>query len=280
MKPAHFDYVRAASLEEVVGALAEAGDDGKILAGGQSLAPLLALRLARPLLLVDVNRVAGLNEIRPVGENTVRVGALTRHSRLAEQDRHPLLAEAARWIGHAAIRSRGTTGGSIAHADPSAELPVAAAALGAVALVSGPRGPRRIRAEELFAGPFETSLEPDEMLTAVDFPLPHRWGFAELSRRQGDFGLVTVVAADSGDGIRIAVGGVGGVPYRPVKAEALLAEEGLTPATIDDAAALASAGIDPADDLHATVAYRRAMTAEQIRRALLRLLGETNGRAA
>src|SRR2546428_9395353 len=134
MKCAPFDYVRASSVEEVVKALGEADGDGKILAGGQSLVPVLALRMARPAVLVDVNRIPGLAAIRPV-DGAVEVGALVRHSRLVEQMAHPLLAEAARWIGHTAIRARGTAGGSVAHADPSAELPVVAVGTGAVATV-------------------------------------------------------------------------------------------------------------------------------------------------
>ncbi len=145
MKPAPFDYVRADSVEHAVAQLAEANDDGegKVIAGGQSLMPLLALRLAQPSVLVDINRVPGLDGIctRPGGG--LRIGALTRHRALAAQGKHPLLAEAARWVGHAAIRTRGTLGGSLAHADPAAELPVVAAASGAVALVTGPGGQAR-----------------------------------------------------------------------------------------------------------------------------------------
>jgi carbon-monoxide dehydrogenase medium subunit len=277
VKPASFDYLRAASVTEAVQGLAAADGDAKILAGGQSLVPVMALRMARPSLLIDVNRIPGLTGITRLDGGAVRVGALTRHTALAEQREHPLLAEAARWIGHSAIRSRGTTGGSIAHADPAAELPVVAAALDAAALVTGPRGTRRIAAGELFAGPFETTLEQDEMITALDFPVPSRWGFAELSRRHGDFGLVTVVAAEVGRRVRIAVGGVGGVPHLAREAEALLAGTALTPSAIDEAARLTAAGIDPAEDLHATAAYRRAMTAEHTRRALLRLRDQPEG---
>jgi carbon-monoxide dehydrogenase medium subunit len=277
VKPAPFDYLLASSVAEAVQALTAADGEGKILAGGQSLAPLMALRMARPSLLVDVNRIPGLGGITRADASTVRVGVLTRHSALAEQHAHPLLAEAARWIGHTAIRSRGTAGGSVAHADPAAELPVVAAALEAVALVAGPRGSREITAGELFAGPFETTLEEDEMITSLDFPVPDRWGFAELSRRHGDFGLVTVVAAEVAGRVRIAVGGVSGVPYRAAEAEALLADATLTAASINEAARLTAAGISPADDLHATADYRRAMTAEHTRRALLRLRAQPEG---
>ncbi|MWA01618.1 xanthine dehydrogenase family protein subunit M [Actinomadura sp. LD22] len=276
MKPARFDYLQATSVTEAVGALAAAEGEAKILAGGQSLVPLMALRMGRPSLVVDVNRIPGLGGMA-IADGVVRIGALTRHSALSEQRAHPLLAEAARWIGHQAIRSRGTVGGSIAHADPSAELPVVATALDAVALVANPAGRRRIPAADLFAGPFETTLGHDEMIIALDFPVPRRWGFAELSRRHGDFGLVTVAAAEIDGRVRIAVGGVGGVPYRAVDAEARLADVELTPAAFDEAARLTASGIDPADDLHATAAYRRAMTAEHTRRALLRLRERPEG---
>lgn len=267
MKPARFDYLRASGVDEAVRALVEATGDGKIIAGGQSLAPVLALRMARPALLVDVNRIPGLGGITREGAS-VRLGALVRHSALVEQREHPLLAEAARWIGHTAIRSRGTTGGSIAHADPSAELPVVAAALDAVVHVAGPAGTREIAARDLFVGALETSLAEDEMITSVSLPVPSRWGFAEFSRRHGDFGLVTVVVAEVEERLRIAIGGVGSVPYRPEEAEALLAEGPVTAQRISRAAAATAAGIAPSSDIHASADYRRAMTEEFTRRAL------------
>jgi carbon-monoxide dehydrogenase medium subunit len=280
MKPARFDYLRARSVEEAVRALADAHGEGKIIAGGQSLAPVLALRMARPALLVDVNRIPGLGGIARTSESSIRIGALVRHSALMRQRDHPLLAEVAGWIGHTAIRSRGTTGGSIAHADPSAELPVIAAALEAVVQVTGPQGAREVAAEDLFVGALETSLTEHEMITSVEFPIPRRWGFAELSRRHGDFGLVTVVAAETEGRWRIAVGGVGTVPYRPAEAEALLADGPLTEVTIVRAAAATAAGIDPSPDIHASGDYRRAMTEEFTRRALARATaGPDNGAA-
>ncbi|HWD02175.1 MAG TPA: xanthine dehydrogenase family protein subunit M [Amycolatopsis sp.] len=263
MKPAPFDYVRAGSVDEAVRTLAEAGGEGKVLAGGQSLMPVLALRMARPRVLVDVNRIPGLATITPV-DGGVRLGALVRHARLATQQNHPLLAEAARWIGHTAIRTRGTTGGSIAHADPSAELPVVAAALGATVHIAGPGGQRSEVATDFFAGPLETTLAEDELVTAVEFPAAERWGFAEFSRRHGDFGLVLVAAAQVDGRWRLAIGGVGGVPVRPTEAEQLLNDG----AGIDAVAAAAAAEVRPQDDIHASGDYRRAMTAEFVRRAL------------
>jgi aerobic carbon-monoxide dehydrogenase medium subunit len=263
VKCAPFDYVRAASVDEVVKVLAEADGEGKILAGGQSLVPVLALRLARPAVLVDVNRIPGLSSIRHT-DAMLEVGALVRHSRLVQQTDHPLLAEAARWIGHTAIRSRGTAGGSIAHADPSAELPVVAVAAGATATVAGPTGTRSVAAHDLFVGPLMTTLGDDEMITALRFPVPTRWGFAEFSRRHGDFALVTAVVADIDGAIRLALGGVGGVPRRAEAAERVLADGG----SARQAAQAASEEIHPTADLHGSVPFRRAIAAEMTRRAL------------
>jgi aerobic carbon-monoxide dehydrogenase medium subunit len=263
MKCAPFDYVRAGSVEEVVKVLGEAGGDGKILAGGQSLVPVLALRMARPAVLVDVNRVPGLGRIRPV-DGAVEVGALARHTRLVEQRHHPLLAEAARWIGHTAIRTRGTTGGSIAHADPAAELPVVAAATGATVTVAGPSGERTVPAGDLFVSALTTALADDEMIVRVRFPVPARWGFAEFARRHGDFALVTAVVAELDGQVRIALGGVGPVPCRASAAERVLAGGG----GAGEAARAAAAEIDPTADLHGSAPFRRAIAAEMVRRAL------------
>lgn len=264
MKCAPFDYVRASSVAEVVTILGESGGDGKILAGGQSLVPVLALRMARPTVLVDVNRIPGLAAIRPVG-GAVEVGALVRHSRLVEQTQHPLLAEAARWIGHTAIRARGTTGGSIAHADPSAELPVVATATGATITVTGAAGERSVAAEELFESALTTTLADDEMIIGVRFPIPRRWGFAEFARRHGDFALVTAVVAEVAGTVRIALGGVAAVPRRVRGAEQALSA-GSSPRDVGRAVA---DEIDPTADLHGSAPFRRAIAAEMVRRALV-----------
>lgn len=263
MKCAAFDYVRASSVEETVKILGEADGEGKILAGGQSLVPVLALRMARPAVLVDVNRVPGLSSIRHY-DDSVEIGALVRHSRLVEQTEHPLLAEAARWIGHTAIRSRGTAGGSIAHADPSAELPVVAVATGASVTVAGPHGSRDVDAEGLFVSALMTSLDEDEMITAVRFPQPDRWGFAEFARRHGDFALVTAVVTEVHGRSRIAFGGVASVPQRAITAEQALADR--QPAA--EVARIAADEIEPTADLHGSVEFRRAIAAEMTRRAL------------
>ena len=269
MKCAPFDYVRASSVEETVKILGEADGDGKILAGGQSLVPVLALRMARPTVLIDVNRVPGLSTIRRL-DDFVEVGATVRHSRLVEQTEHPLLAEAARWVGHTAIRSRGTTGGSIAHADPSAELPVVAVATGASITVAGAHGSRTVGAEDLFVSALMTSLDEDEMITAVRFPQPDRWGFAEFARRHGDFALVTAVVTEIQGTPRITFGGVASVPQRAAAAEQALANR--QPA--DDVARIAAGEIEPTADLHGSVEFRRAIAAEMTRRALAQFESE------
>ncbi|MDN5914689.1 MAG: xanthine dehydrogenase family protein subunit M [Pseudonocardia sp.] len=270
MKCAPFDYVRASSVEETVKVLGEADGEGKILAGGQSLVPVLALRMARPAVLVDVNRVPGLSSIHRIDDDTVEVGATVRHSRLVEQTRHPLLAEAARWIGHTAIRSRGTTGGSIAHADPSAELPVVAVATGASVTVAGPHGSRDVDAEELFVSALMTSLDEDEMITAVRFPQPARWGFAEFARRHGDFALVTAIVTEVRGRPRITFGGVASVPQRATTAEQALSDG--QPAT--EIARIVAEEIEPTADLHGSVEFRRAIAAEMTRRALAQFESE------
>ena len=267
MKPASFDYVRPGSVQDAVAALAGADGEGKVIAGGQSLMPLLALRLAQPLVLVDINRVPGLDAVQP-HPGGLRVGALTRHRTLAAQDQHPLLAEAARWIGHAAIRTRGTLGGSLAHADPAAELPVVATAAGAAAIVTGPGGQRRVPAADLFTGPLQTALADDELIEAVEFPPLGRWGFAEFSRRHGDFGLVIVALAEVAGRLQLAVGGVASTPVRPVRAEEVLAGGPLTQSRIAAAAAAAAGEVRPAGDIHGTAGYRRQLTRVLVTRAL------------
>jgi len=268
MKPASFEYVLADGVQSATAALAAADGEGKIIAGGQSLMPMLALRLAQPAVLVDINRIPGLEAIRPQPGGGRRIGALTRHAALATQDQHPLLAEAARWIGHPAIRTRGTIGGSLAHADPAGELPVVAVATGAAVLVTGPAGQRRVPAANLFAGALQTDLADDELIEAVDFPALGRWGFAEFARRHGDFGLVIVAFAEVAGRLQLAIGGVAGTPVRPARAEEILASGPLTRARIAEAASAAAAEIQPAGDIHATAGYRRQLTRVLVTRAL------------
>lgn len=270
MKAAPFDYVRAESISSCVTALNQAQGDGKVIAGGQSLAPVLAMRLARPSVLVDINRIPGLSGMER-HEGVLRLGTLVRHADLLKQRESPLLAEAARWIGHPAIRSRGTLGGSIAHADPSAEWPVIAAALEASLAVAGPNGRREVSAREFFLGPLEPDLQTDEVLIRVDMPIPDAWGFAELSRRHGDFGLVMAVTAQVQGSWRIAIGGIAGVPLRVSEAESILNDRTSDDA-VREAARTAAAAITAGGDLHASGRYRSAMVEEYTHRSITQAL--------
>jgi carbon-monoxide dehydrogenase medium subunit len=266
MKPPPFVYVAAGSVAEAVDALAEVGSDAKVLAGGQSLLPLLNMRLVRPVRLVDVNRIAGLDALHVDGQ--ARFGALVRQAdalasaELAEAA--PLLVEALRHVGHAATRNRGTIGGSLAHADPAAELPAALLALDGAVVASGPEGKRTIGASDLFLGPFTTSLAPDELLTEVVMPRHDscRFGFAELSRRHGDFALAGAVVVL--DPARVVLFGVGGVPTRARGSEQAL-DEGAEAA---EAAELAVPDLDAVTDVHADPGYRRRVAGVLVRRAI------------
>jgi carbon-monoxide dehydrogenase medium subunit len=264
VKPAPFEYVAAHSVEEAVGALGR--DEAKVLAGGQSLVPLLNMRLARPALIVDVNCVPGLDGIAIDG--AVRIGALVRQADALSSDdlaaALPLLAAALHHVGHPATRSRGTIGGSLAHADPAAELPAVLTALDGEVVVAGPGGERKIPAADLFAGPFTTTLAPDELLTAVVLPRQgtRRFGFVELARRHGDFALAG--AAVLLHPARVVLFGLGGGPERAPAAEAAL-DEGADAA---EAAELATRELQPVKDVHADADYRRRAAAVVVRRAI------------
>jgi carbon-monoxide dehydrogenase medium subunit len=276
MKPPSFDYVRAYSIDEAVQMLAQAEGDGKILAGGQSLTPVLAMRLARPAVLVDINHIPGLGYVRADGDR-VAVGATLRHHQLATQAVLPIASYAARQIGHAAIRSRGTFGGSLAHADPAAEIPVLALAMDAQVTTAGPNGGRTIGADGLFVSALLTSLEDDEMIVETTLATPRRWGFAELARRPGDFGVVTVAVCQFDEDWRVVIGGVGATPVRVAEAEDIVNGGTLNAKRIDDAARAAGAVVDVGDDIHASAAYRQAMIVEFTRRALTE--ADTRGEA-
>ena len=291
MKPAPFRYARPKNLADAVGLLAAADHDVKILAGGQSLVPMLNLRLVRPAVLIDLNGVPGLDHITPSPAGGLPIGALVRHAALADSaaviERAPLLAEAARHIGHAAIRHRGTLGGSLAHADPAAELPAALVALGAELVLHGPRGARTIQAPEFFRGLMTTALAPDEILIEIHVPPQGPgWGFAEVVRRAGDFALAGVVAlvgrppGSSGrcESARLVGFGVGDRPVRFAAAEEILTSPSRDPsAAVAQAASAAAEACDPPEDLHASADYRRhlaaVLTEEAVRRALTRLDG-------
>jgi aerobic carbon-monoxide dehydrogenase medium subunit len=279
VKPAAFEYFAPAAVEEAVELLAEHGDGAKVLAGGQSLVPLMNMRLARPAVIVDINRLRTLDYIRDDGE-ALRLGALTRQ-RTAERspavaERCPLLRDALRFVGHPQIRNRGTIGGSIAHADPAAELTAVLAALGGEVTVQGPRGRRVIAAPDLFVTYLTTSLDPRELLVEVRLPaLPPRagWSWMEIARRHGDFALagVGVVLAERGGVIaeaRIGLTGVGPTPVRAGEAERLLAGRSASPALWEDAAQAVRAAIEPEGDIHASGEYRKHVAGVLTRRAL------------
>ncbi len=281
MKPPAFEYRAPQSVDEAVRLLQAHGDEAKLLAGGQSLVPILNMRLARPGVLVDLNRVSGLASIAEDGP-WIRIGAMTRHHELATSDivrqRCPLLAEAASRIGYPAIRNRGTLGGSLAHADPVAELPCIAVTLDAEIEVSGPDGERVVPASDFFQSFLTTALGHDEVLTAVRFPRLAEggaWGFREFTRKAGDF-AVAAVAIDlaSRDGViesaRIGLAGVGERPERVTAAERALIGVSITDpgAALREAAEIASATADPASDVHATERFRRQLVVTLAERAL------------
>jgi carbon-monoxide dehydrogenase medium subunit len=278
VKPAPFAYHRAYSVAEAVALLAELGDEAKILAGGQSLVPMMNFRLARPAALVDVTRIEGLSYLRADTEDGLRIGALTTH-RAVEISRDPqvlagfgVLPRSARWIGHYPIRSRGTFGGSIAHADPSAEWCLLAMLLRAQVVLTGPQGQRTLPAAEFFEGYYSTAAGPDEMITEVRFPEPApRAVLTEFAQRQGDFAVVAAaVCADIEDGTcrsgRVVLGGVGPLPVE-VDAGALAGQ----PASEQTWRAMgeyAASQVDPPEDTHGDGEFRRRLTATLVARAL------------
>ncbi len=265
MKPAPFDYHRATSIDDAVAALAASDGDGKLLAGGQSLVPLLSMRLAQPTVLIDLNGIDALGSASLVDGTrpAVRFGSMTRHTELCRQTLHPLASEMAGWIGHTAIRTRGTLGGSVAHADPNAECPSLALACNAAIHTTAPDGTHQLAIDDFFEGMLQTSIADDEVLTAIDLELPRRWGFAELARRSGDFALVMACVTELSDGWRVVLGGVDSTPIRVEAAEQALAV-GATPSEI---AQTVRSGVTAYDDLHAGAEYRIAMAAELTRRA-------------
>jgi carbon-monoxide dehydrogenase medium subunit len=279
MKPSAFEYTAVRSIDEAVAELGRHGDAAKLLAGGQSLVPLLNMRLATPERLVDLNRVRELAYVTE-RDGGLAIGAMTRQravERSALVARHvPLLADALPWIGHFQIRNRGTLGGSLSHADPAAELPAVAVCLDARFTARGPAGGRAIAAADFFLSQLTTALAPTELLTEVWFPPSPRGSgsaWVELARRHGDFALVGVAAVVTLAGERIATArlaltGVGDRPVRARDAEARLADESLTPAVLADAAEAVRGAIDPGGDIHATAAYRRHVAGVLVGRAL------------
>jgi len=285
VKPPKFDYHAPASVDEALALLGRYGGEAKILAGGQSLVPLLNFRLSRPAALIDLNRIPSLAYIR--GENgDVRFGAMTRQRTIEFSplvaERVPLLTEATRWVGHLPIRSRGTIGGSIAHADPSAEYPAVLRALEGSVVARGPKGERVVAAGELFRSYLTTSLTAEEIVVEVRLPaMPAGAGYAfeELARRHGDFALVGIAAVIAGDGARctfarLATSGTGPVPIRLREAEQVLEREGLGEAAIEAAGRRASELVKPDADIHASADYRRHLTGVLTTRAIKRALAK------
>lgn len=279
MKPAVFDYYDPRNIDEALELLRELGDAAKALAGGQSLVPLMNFRLARPAHLVDLNRVAGMDDLR-TEDGWLVIGAMTRQ-RAAERSptlrRWPLIAEALGHVGHLAIRCRGTVGGSLAHADPAAELPTVMAALEARFEIRSRTRRRTSGPGEFFVTHLTTSLQPDELLVEVRVPpVPPRtgWSFREVSRRHGDFALVGVAAlltldpAGTVDRARLAFTGVGPVPTRAEASEAALIGQPPGAPLLREAAAVAARDLDPPSDLHASAEYRREVAQVLAREAL------------
>lgn len=282
MKPAPFRYFAPTTLDEALTLLAEHGSEGKLIAGGQSLVPTMNFRLAQPTVLIDLNNIAELFYIRPAGDGGLRVGAMTRQ-RTVERDqlvaeRVPLIHDTMPYIAHTQIRNRGTIGGSLAHADPAAELPAVALALNAQLRLQSQSGERWVAAQDFYLGLFTTALASDEMLVEIAFPpmAPRSgWSVQEVARRHGDYAIVGVTASVTIDeqgrcsAARLALLSVGDGPVLAQQASQQLLGERPSQALIEGAAATcASADIDPTADIHASVAYRRHLTKVLTQRAL------------
>ena len=268
MIPAAFDYRRAANVDEALSLLADSGEDAKLLAGGNSLLPLMKLRLAAPSVLVDIGRLRDLSFVREDGDR-IAVGALTRHRDLEINEtlrsHAPLLAHVAGQIGDPQVRHRGTIGGSIAHGDPASDLPAACLALGATFKAVGPSGERSIGADDFFQGFLETALQPDEILTEISIPKATGagWSFQKFNRRAQDWAIVGV-AAVRGDRTGIALVNMGPAPVRAGAVEQALAGG----ASDEEAASRAAEGLDPPADLNASSEYRVHLAQVLVRRAL------------
>ncbi|HTV35688.1 MAG TPA: xanthine dehydrogenase family protein subunit M [Xanthobacteraceae bacterium] len=279
MKLPPFEYACPASIAEAVALLAGHDGEAKPLAGGQSLVPMLAFRVASPSLLVDLRKVAELRQIR-ITQDGVALGAMVRWRDILDDARlltaHPLLVAAVEHVAHYQIRNRGTVGGSIAHADPAAEMPGIAVTCEAQIAVMGKAGARVIAAGDFFQGPLMTALEPDEIITEIRLPLwpkERRFGFQEFARRRGDFAMAAAAVFYDDDGgkarnTHVGVIGVGDRPLRLPGVEALVNGQKIDDAVIAKAEAAASAAVDPRDDIHASGAYRKALVGVMVERAL------------
>ncbi len=291
MKPPVFDYLAPATVDEALRLLAELGDAAKLLAGGQSLVPLMNFRLVRPPHLVDLNGLPELAGITRENDHLV-IGAMTRQRAVERsalvRDACPLLAEAMPQIGHAQIRNRGTVGGSLAHSDPAAEIPAVVAALGGELVVRSAKGTRRVASDRFFTGYLSTALEPHELLVAVRLPVsPPRTGhaFIEVSRRHGDFALVGVAAVVTLDAAglctdaAVALTGVGPTPVVARDAVRSLIGEKPSPAVFEEVGRKVSSALEPDSDLHASSDYRKHLAGVLTRRALTRATERARGGA-
>jgi CO/xanthine dehydrogenase FAD-binding subunit len=283
VKPAWFDYCAPRSLDEALRVLADAGRDGRVLAGGQSLMPMLNCRLLNPGVLVDINRIAALDRLE-AAEDVLTVGPLVRHADLLRDDRvrdgWPLLFEATKQVAHPAIRNRGTVCGSIAHNDPAAEHPSVLVTLDGTVVIAGAAGRRELVAEQFFTGILSTALAPGEIVVELRYPRPPAGtgaGFVEFARRLGDFAMAGAAATLTlRDGIceraRLTIVGMGEGPFRARAAEDMLAARRLDADNRRDAfaeaATIVMAAVEPADDVHASSSYRRHLAGVMVKRAL------------
>lgn len=279
MKPAAFDYVRADSVAQAVGALAKAGGDGKIIAGGQSLMPMMNFRLVKPSVLVDINRIPGLDRIELRGSR-ISLGALVRHRLTASDplisETLPILHQAMKHVAHLTVRNRGTFCGSICHADPAAEMPMMAQLLNAQMHIVSPTGERTVSAKDFFIGALVTALEPDELVTEVEIDRLSAgtgWAFEEFARRHGDYALAAVAVTMSRHNgavydARVAVMGVGETAMRVADVEALIEGQEIDEDLVDVAVDALRNVVEPNSDLHASADYRRHLCGELMRKAI------------
>ena len=280
VRPRSFEYLRPSSVKEAIGFLEDYGEEARVLAGGQSLIPIMKLRLASPHVLIDIGRIPGLSFIREEGD-VLRIGAMTRHRDLEQtslvRNRYPLLADAAHSLGDPQVRNLGTIGGSVAHADPASDWGAALLAFDTKLVVTGPKGSRTLSIDDFFREPFVTALEPTEVLTEIQIPktVAHSGGaYLKLKRKTGDFATVAVAAQVELDGrgaiakARIGLAAMGPTPLRARRAEEHLTGRMPNPATLAEGARLAAEGVRPTRDLRGGVEHKRAMVEVYTRRAL------------
>lgn len=289
MKPPKFEYVRPSTIKEAVAALAAAGDNGKIIAGGQSLVPMLNFRLLSPSVLIDINRIPGLGEIQEQPDGGLKIGALTRHHALETSPvvkrLYPVLHAAMQHVAHLAIRNRGTIGGSITHADPAAELPMMMKLLDASITLVSSKGTRIVEADDFFLGALTADVEENELVTEINLPpLPQGagWAFEEVARRAGDFALAAagvVMHVEQGKvaEARIGVMGVADTPVRINDAETILFNQAFDPAILEEVVQAVVQAVEPSTDLHASAEYRLHLIEVLIRRTIIKAWQRATG---